>query len=272
MTTLSTRNLAAIVIAVFASQACSDDEGGGGGTKDDAKKAADKKKKDDAKKKAKKPKKQPEPVSYIVSLEQKVKPYVDKEGNPLVRRPVLTTRDFSATENRDPFRSFVLPQVAVDDTSTTGPALPIGPVTAPTPQCAKLQLIASNFAIDDLDLIGIVKRGQKRFAQFRDTRGVGHIVDKGKCLGREKGKVVEIGDSLVCYEVLPEQPQDATAVTVAVKKCVALYPEEITDTGDEEIDLSARPDILAPSEPTQPSGPPPATVPAAPPGGPPGPP
>jgi hypothetical protein len=96
------------------------------------------------------------------------------------------------------------------------------------------------------------------------------MVDKGKCLGREKGKIIEIDDALVCYEVLPEQPVDATAVSVPVKKCVSLYPEEITNSGGEELDLSARPDILAPSEPPPPTpGPPPATAPGPVPTGPP---
>lgn len=264
MTILSTQKLALILCAAFAAQACGgDEEGGGGSDADKAKKAADAKAKKDAKKKAAKKKKE-EPVSYIVSLEDAVRALTDKDGNPLVKRPKLSNHDFMATENRDPFRSFVLPQVAEDDGSVSQPPTPTGPVVQPTEQCKKLQLVASNYAIDDLELIGIIRRGSKRSAMFRDTRGVGHLVDKGKCLGRDKGKITEVGDSLVCYEVMPEQPADATAVSVPVKKCVALYPNEITDTGEEEIDLSARPDDLAPTDP--------GVTPATPPGPPTGPP
>lgn len=274
MAIVSTTRLAAFLIAAVASGACGGDEGGGGGggaDKAKAEAAAKKKKKEEDKKKKKA--KREEPVSYISSLEVVLKPYIDKDGNPLVKRPRLTSNDFMATENRDPFRSFVMPQLAEEDTGGNTPAGPTGPVTQPTALCAKLQLIASTFSVDDLDLIGIVKRGTKRYAMFRDSRGVGHLVDKGKCIGREKGKVVEIGDSLVCYEVTPEQPADATAVTVVTKKCIALYPNEITDAGDEEFDLSARPDVLAPTEPSPTSSPPPTTTPgpppAAPQGGPP---
>ena len=60
-------------------------------------------------------------------------------------------------------------------------------------------------------------------------------------------------------------PPDATAVTVAVRKCIALYPEDITSTGT-DVDLSGVPDMLAPPAPPPPD---PSTTPAPPPGGPP---
>jgi Tfp pilus assembly protein PilP len=259
-------SLAALLLASFAAQACGGDSGGGGGDKKKKADEAAKKKKadDDKKKKAKKSGKKPEEISFIRTLEQI---YLDKDGKPIKLRTHLVDRDFTATENRDPFRSFVMPLIAQD----AGATQPQGPVVQPTPTCKKQELVASNFAIDDLDLIGVIRRGNKRFALFRDTRGVGHMVERNKCLGREKGKITEIGDALVCYETTPEQPANTTTIVVPEKKCIPLYPSEITDTGEEGEDLGAeQPDEPAPSTvpAPPPSLPPPSTTPLPPPGGP----
>jgi Tfp pilus assembly protein PilP len=230
--------LLAITIAGFAA-GCGDDGGGGAAadqkSKDDAaaKKAADKKKRDEKKKKKKV---KEEVASFIATLERVVPP----EEAPTIRRR-LKERDFAidptGAENRDPFRSFLLPQVGADQ-----PTGPTGPVVArPTDQCAKNKLVATNYALRDLKLIGIVVRGAQRYAMFKDAKGEGHMVERGKCMGREKALVTEIGDGHVTIEIVPEAVAGAGGVEpTSEKKSIPLYPNELTvDDVDESEDTTS---------------------------------
>jgi Tfp pilus assembly protein PilP len=245
--------LLALTIAGFAA-GCGEDEGGGGGAGGDekakadaaAKKAADKKKRDEKKKKKKV---KEEVASFIPTLERVVPP----EEAPTIRRR-LKERDFAidptGAENRDPFRSFLLPQVGTDQ--PTGPSGPV--VARPTDQCAKNKLVATNYALRDLKLIGIVVRGAQRYAMFKDAKGEGHMVERGKCMGREKALVTEIGDGHVTIEILPEAVAGAGGVEpTAEKKSIPLYPNELTvDDLDETEDTTDSPT----TEPAAVPGPP----------------
>ena len=239
------------VAAAVSLAGCGEDEGGGGGAAADdkakaanAKKLADKKKAAAAKKKKSKIK--VEVASFIPTLERTVPP---EEAGTIRRR--LKERDFVpdplGTENRDPFRSFLLPQLGRGE-----PAVPLGPVTVrATDACTRNKLIATNYPLRDLVLIGIVVRGAQRFALFRDAKGVGHMVERGRCLGRERAVVTEIGDGHVTIEITPEAVPGG-ADPVPEKKSIPLYANEITvddlaETDDVPTDPAPPPAVTPPS-------------------------
>ncbi len=249
--------LAVTLVGLLGGAGCGDDEGGGGGkdakAKADEAKAAKKKKKDDKAKadaKGGRGGKRPEVISFIPTLE-KVVPDEDRKK---IRRKLKERDfaiDFTGTENRDPFRSYLLPQLAADGGGTEIVGATAG---QPTELCTKSQLVAPGHALRDLALIGIVRRGTQRYALFRDSGGVGHIVDRGKCLGREKAKVTEIGESLVTIEILPELPPDATVIPPPEKKSIPLYPSELTiDSFEEDEDAPTAPSVAPAAPPTPPA-------------------
>jgi hypothetical protein len=244
------RTLSSVSILVLALSlaACGDDGGGGGANKGSAngsaaaakKAAADKKKAADDKKKRK-----TEVVSYIPTLEKVVPP----GDAPTIRRR-LKDRDFQSdltgTENRNPFQSFTLPQVGEETPAATTNE---PPTVKPTDLCQRKSLVASNYAIKDLALIGIIRRNSQYFALFRDSKGVGHVIERGKCLGREKALVTAIGDGIVTIERIPDSIPGAPEPT-PVTETIPLYKSEITaDDFDEE---EVQPDEEQPSTETSP--------------------
>ena len=219
-----------LVIAMAAAVSlagCGEDEGGGGSAADQQKAKDENAKKIAAKKKAaadrkKKSKIKVEVASFIPTLERTVPP---EEATTIRRR--LKERDFVpdplGTENRDPFRSFLLPQLGRGEV-----AVPIGPVTVrPTDACTRNKLVATSYPLRDLVLIGIVVRGAQRFALFRDAKGVGHMVERGRCLGRERAVITEIGDGHVTIEIMPEAVPGGPD-PVAEKRSIPLYANELT--------------------------------------------
>jgi len=218
-----------VLALALALAGCGGDEGGGGGAADqqakaDAKKKAAAKKKDDAKKKKKVGKL--EVASFISTLERTV----PADEAPTIRRR-LKERDFAfdptGSENRDPFRSYLLPQVG------TGEPVGTAATARPTEQCSKNKLIATNYALRDMALLGIVVRGAQRFAMFRDAKGKGHLVERGRCLGREKALITEIGDGHVTVEIMPEAVAGGAEPTPE-KRSIPLYANELTIDDIEE--------------------------------------
>lgn len=138
-------------------------------------------------------------------------------------RHAFTERDFqtdpSGEKNRDPFRSFLISQVLSEgDEGSSGDVTEI---------CPPERSIAVKYSLRSLNLIGIVLRGTRSYALFRDSARFGHIVRRGDCLGKEKAVVNEIGVGYVSLEVTPEAPQ-GTAAPPAQKRTIALYPEELS--------------------------------------------
>lgn len=128
--------------------------------------------------------------------------------------------DPSGTVNRDPFRSFVINQPGVSTTDST--------LTAePTELCPAKKQIASTYMARELKLTGIVARGTTRWALFMDTAQKGHIVKRNDCIGKEKGRVVEIGAAYAKAEIspepLPNQPPRPPEVII-----YQLYPQQLT--------------------------------------------
>jgi hypothetical protein len=144
----------------------------------------------------------------------------EKVPDALRRR--LTEREFrpdpGGDENRDPFRSYVIHAGA-------GQSAAAPTVLDTTDNCNRDNSRASSYSLRDLRLIGIVLRGTRSYAQFRDSSNYGHIVARGDCLGKEKAVVETIGAGYVRLEVRPEAPPGAPAPPPQ-KRDIPLYPEE----------------------------------------------
>ncbi|MCA9673850.1 MAG: hypothetical protein H6709_19220 [Kofleriaceae bacterium] len=247
MTPRSISLVLAIALALTGGVGCGgddDDDGGGGGGKTNA-----------AKPKPKAPvaakAKGQEVISFIPTLESTVP---EDERTSIRRR--LRDRDFAAdptgVENRDPFRSFVMPQAGIGLLGQ-----PAGPTVEPTETCTKKKMVASGHSINELTLIGIVLRGTqrnaKRYALFRDSRGNGHIVERDQCLGKEKARVKDIAEGLVTLELTPDQVPGLPPKPPE-EKSIPLYPNELPIADQFDDDEEAPPPPSAP--PVAPMGPP----------------
>ncbi len=166
-------------------------------------------------------------------------------------RRKFTEADFRADpngdENRDPFRSFVIRQGSLGrsnkDTSNV----------QPTDVCTMKNSRAPGYSLRDLRLIGIVLRGTKSFAQFRDASGYGWIVRRGDCLGKEKATVQAIGVGSVTLEVVPEAPPN-TEPPPPERRDIPLYPAELPPAEAEAaVEGGASPETAPPSPPTAPA-------------------
>lgn len=208
----------------------------------------------------------PSPVIAYRRVEDRVTSDAEKKAI----RHRFNERDFApdltGTENRDPFRSFVVSQPGIGATG--------GPPAEATDQCAKKRQWARGFSARELKLVGIVARGTIRYALFADPRQYGYVIHAGDCLGKEKARVKEIGASFVTLEIAQETPPNQ-APRPAEQRSIQLHPKElpIGESGEESeedtgvpADLRRRSDELlrgadrAPPPPTTP----PATEPAPP--------
>ncbi|MEM9490109.1 MAG: pilus assembly protein PilP [Myxococcota bacterium] len=146
----------------------------------------------------------------------------DEEATTLRHRFVAGDFDYdsSGNVNRDPFRSFVIGQRDIGSGGTTSGTS----AEEPTEVCSSKNLVAANYSLRDLKLVGIVLRGTSSYALFRDSGSYGHIVRKGDCLGQEKARVASIRAGFVNLEVIPESASGQEP-TVQPRR---LYPEDLT--------------------------------------------
>jgi len=82
---------------------------------------------------------------------------------------------YDRTGRRDPFRSFILDRLRDDDTETKGPL--------------------EEYDLSQLEVAGMVWRGAKRRALVIDPSGQGYVVAEGDKIGKNDGRVLDIGDS-----------------------------------------------------------------------------
>jgi Tfp pilus assembly protein PilP len=152
-------------------------------------------------------------------------PNAAKAAQPLVLKPKVERmyrKDFGAADfqpdptgdvNRDPFYSYLVAPVV------TGGQQPI------SDECADRK-VAEKYAYPDMRLIGIVMRGTKNFAMFKDPTGLGQVVYQGDCLAKEKARVIEITPSCVRIEIRGVAPPGAPAPPAQEdKRC--LHPDDI---------------------------------------------
>jgi Tfp pilus assembly protein PilP len=151
----------------------------------------------------------------------KVEDVVPEEERATIRH-IFRDRDFmsdpTGSENRDPFRSFVINQPGL--VFDTGQASDVSDV------CSKAQLVASQYPMRDLRLVGIVSRSTRRYALFQDNSDLGHIVTRGDCVGKEKARVKDIGAGFVTLELVPDVAPGQPARAVE-ERSIPLYPEEL---------------------------------------------
>ena len=129
--------------------------------------------------------------------------------------------DITGIENRDPFRSYVIRQPGEGPQDASQQS-----TTATSDECDNKDHVAANYPLRDLRLVGIVLRGTKSYALFRDSAAYGHIVRKGDCLGQEKAKVASIRTGFVNLQVIPESAPNQPDKPPQ-EKAIQLYPDEL---------------------------------------------
>jgi Tfp pilus assembly protein PilP len=168
--------------------------------------------------------------------------------------------DLTGTENRDPFRSFVISQPGIGAAG--------GPPAEATDQCPRKRQWARGFSARELKLVGIVARGTIRHALFSDPGQYGYVIHTGDCLGKEKARVKEIGASFVTLEISQETPPNQPP-RPAEQRSIPLHPKDLTigdadDGSDDErgepADLRRRSDEILRGSGRQPPAPSPAAA------------
>jgi Tfp pilus assembly protein PilP len=189
-------------------------------------------------------------------------------------RHAFRERDFAGEQNRDPFQSFLLPQLAIGKRSET---MPIDP----TKKCPREdQMIATSYSYNDLRLVGIVAQGTQRKVLMMGGP-LGYIIKRGDCVGKEKAFVKDIGTGYITFLLDPDTT--TTSQRVPEEYSVQLNPKQLA-VNDPELPSTAPrtsitpvvapPAVLpsrAPGAPAPPAGsgagsaaaPPPVEAPAA---------
>lgn len=124
--------------------------------------------------------------------------------------------DSSGEINRDPFRSYLVTPAALGGESTSPDQ---------KDECEN-RMVAEKSSYGDLRLIGIITRGTRNFAMFKDASQMGQIAYQGDCLSKDKARVLEITPGCVRIEVRAEAPPGAPAPPAREEK-VCLHPEDI---------------------------------------------
>jgi len=107
-------------------------------------------------------------------------------------RHVFKERDFAPEGNRDPFKSFLIPDVGSGSGSATR--------TATTERCKDSQWKIPDYSYADLKLVGIVSMGtQRRVLLMAGNKG--EIITRGNCVGKERAMVKEIGATYVTLQL-----------------------------------------------------------------------
>lgn len=144
-------------------------------------------------------------------------------------------RDFVEDQARDPFQSFVVPQVGLG--AGSGASKP-----EPHQSCKRAdQFVASNYSYQDLRLVGIVAQATQRKVLMMDPSGVGRVIKRGDCVGKEKAVVKDIGTGYITF-VVEEDPDTKRPAT---ETSVQLHP------GGVEFEVTSQPSATstAPSAP-----------------------
>ncbi len=232
---LTSRLLIAAITTVLVVPGCGDDAPSSSGAK---KKAPAR-----VKKKAKKAKKA---AGDAVKMLTKIEDTVDPEEAKRIRHRFVTA-DFDpdpvGDESRDPFRSYVVIQALTRQgegglTVATTEVCTEKNMVAPSPR-AKDPRARQSYSLRDLRLAGIVLRGTRSYALFRDSGGFGHTVKRGDCLGKEKAKVVKIGAGFIRLEVIPD-PLPNQPAREPQKREIQLHPEELQIDEDDLKEESSR--------------------------------
>jgi hypothetical protein len=147
-------------------------------------------------------------------------PHVKEDHRVSLNKEVFTP-DSTGDVNRDPFRSYL-----VEEGAGTGNTKEPGPQVD---ECEK-RMVADQYGLRDLQLVGIVKKGTTAYALFIDTQSFGHIARRDDCLSKDKARVKEIGASSITVEIRGEAPPGAPPPPPREEEW-KLHPEAL-DLGD----------------------------------------
>lgn len=99
---------------------------------------------------------------------------------------------------RDPFRSFILDRIKDADADAKGPL--------------------EQFDLSQLDVTGVMWEGERRRALVLDPSGQTYIVQEGDPIGKNDGRVVSIGDSVMkVRETYVDFHQEATTKEIEMR-------------------------------------------------------
>ncbi len=133
-------------------------------------------------------------------------------------RHAFKERDFAVEQNRDPFQSFLLPQLS----PTVGKGEPVIPID-PTKKCIREdQMVASSYGYGDLKLVGIIAQGTQRKALMMGGM-LGYIIKRGDCVGKEKAVVKDIGTGYITFLV----DNDTNPAKAPNEYSVQLHPQQV---------------------------------------------
>lgn len=168
----------------------------------------------------------------------KIESYVSDPEEAKALRHVFTLRDFepdpSGEENRDPFRSFVIQQPGGGQGGASGAGQQPDEVSE---RCNTTNIVAPTYSLRDLELIGIVLRGTRSYALFRDRSGYGHIVRRGDCLAQEQARVTAIRTGFVSLQLAPTSPLAGAEEQPQQEREIKLYPEELSLEAEAPVEL-----------------------------------
>jgi Tfp pilus assembly protein PilP len=129
----------------------------------------------------------------------------------------MFTPDPTGDKNRDPFRSYLVDEAATASAPGKGANV--------VDECEK-RMVADQYGLRDLELVGIVKKGTTAYALFVDSQQVGHIARRGDCLSKDKARVKEIGQSSIVVEVRGDAPPGQPAPEPREEEW-KLHPEQL---------------------------------------------
>ena len=159
--------------------------------------------------------------------------------------------DPSGDTNRDPFRSFVVPQAGL-----INPLAAASTVAQPVQKkCASTK--APNYSIKDLRLVGVMARGLSSWALFQDTGDFGHTIKRGDCVGSEGARIESIDREIVTYTIVPTQ-QPGQPPPMPETHSIALYPEStkmLEQAAAAAAEARAAKQAATPAEATAPAAP-----------------
>ena len=170
-------------------------------------------------------------------------------------RHTFKERDFAGEQNRDPFQSFLLPQLTIGK-RTDQIAID------PTKKCPREdQMIATSYSYSDLKLVGIVAQGTQRKVLMMGGP-LGYIIKRGDCVGKEKAFVKDIGTGYITFVL----DSEASTSRAPEEYSVQLNPKQLAINEPEIPQAAARTTITPivappPMLPSRGYAPPPSAAP-----------
>jgi len=156
-------------------------------------------------------------------------------------RHEFADRDFVADQSRDPFFNFVIMPIGVGDNSAKSKP-------EPHQSCKRRdQFVATNYSYQDLKLVGIVSERAQRKVLMLDTAGLGHIIKRGDCVGKEKAVVKDISAGYITFVA----EEDADSKRPPQELSVQLHPNTtpVDSTGPDIAPDTTAPIVAPPSRP-----------------------